>query len=859
MIPVKLTMRNFMCYRDDVPPLYFDSIHLACLSGDNGNGKSALIDAMTWALWGKARATSDDDLVYSGQTEMGVEFEFRIGQQLYCVIRKRSKPKRQRSAGQSILELQTSTEDGFKPITGNIISQTQKKITEDILHMDYETFINSAYLRQGHDNEFTVKQPVERKKVLGEILRLSLYDELETKAKEQAKQQETEKAGIETTIKDISGELARKSDYEAEFELVRGELSGIETAIGEKESYLNELRQKKQEIEQKKAQLQQIEGDIKKTEKDLAQWDDQLKQNRSRLQGYEELIAQRSDIEAGYTRLTETRKLSEELNQKFRTMTNIKERKYDLENYINGARQEILKNHEFTQNKISELEAEQQKLPGLNNQLCQARIKLNQLAGRKDTLDRKKQTLQDLQTKVNQLKSDKTRLEVEKKDIEEKLRLISTQQETTCPLCETELTRQGLKHIEAKYISESNEKSDLLKSNQASLTSNKPEIESLINETNQLESSLSREKADLRGKIVIFNNGITKVRDAEKQLTEKRKELAEIEQHLAGKDFAATEQAALNALEDELDRLDYNEESNQQVRQQLADSEHYVNSKHRLDEADKLVRQEGENVSRAETASQELSGSLETLDQNKQELTTELNAFPTRNNDLEEAQIEQQKKTLVKERDKVQETIGSLKNNLQRITEHEKKKKDMENQLSQATEQENIYKELAKAFGKGGIQTLIIEKALPEIETEANFLLGRMTDNRMQLKFETRRETKKGDLVDTLDIIISDELGTRNYEMFSGGEAFRINFAIRIALSKLLAKRAGAPLPTLIIDEGFGTQDSTGIEKLKEAINSIQDDFDKIFVVTHIEELRDAFPTRIDVIKTAEGSTLAVN
>jgi len=128
----------------------------------------------------------------------------------------------------------------------------------------------------------------------------------------------------------------------------------------------------------------------------------------------------------------------------------------------------------------------------------------------------------------------------------------------------------------------------------------------------------------------------------------------------------------------------------------------------------------------------------------------------------------------------------------------------------------------------------------------------------MHVKIETQRQTKRGDAIETLDINISDELGTRPYENYSGGEQFRINFAIRIALSKLLAKRAGAPLPTLVIDEGFGTQDSTGMEKLKEAINSIQDDFDKILVITHVEELREAFPTRIDVIKTAEGSTLEV-
>jgi exonuclease SbcC len=99
MIPVRLKLRNFMCYRDTVPPLDFTGIHLACISGDNGNGKSAIIDAMTWALWGKARAKGIDDLIYSAQSEMEVEFDFAIGEQLYRIIRKRSRPKKSTGAG----------------------------------------------------------------------------------------------------------------------------------------------------------------------------------------------------------------------------------------------------------------------------------------------------------------------------------------------------------------------------------------------------------------------------------------------------------------------------------------------------------------------------------------------------------------------------------------------------------------------------------------------------------------------------------------------------------------------------------------------------------------------------------------
>ena len=133
-----------------------------------------------------------------------------------------------------------------------------------------------------------------------------------------------------------------------------------------------------------------------------------------------------------------------------------------------------------------------------------------------------------------------------------------------------------------------------------------------------------------------------------------------------------------------------------------------------------------------------------------------------------------------------------------------------------------------------------------------------MTDGRMSLRFDTQRDTRSHSTIETLDIKVADENGTRSYEMYSGGEAFRINLAVRIALSKLLARRSGAQLQTLIVDEGFGTQDADGRVKLVEAINSIRDDFALILVITHIDELKDAFPVRIDVVKTAMGSQISI-
>ena len=137
--------------------------------------------------------------------------------------------------------------------------------------------------------------------------------------------------------------------------------------------------------------------------------------------------------------------------------------------------------------------------------------------------------------------------------------------------------------------------------------------------------------------------------------------------------------------------------------------------------------------------------------------------------------------------------------------------------------------------------------------------LSRLTSNNTQVTLESLGELKTGGTKETLDIRISDEIGERRYELYSGGETFRVDFAIRIALSKLLARRSGTPLQTLVIDEGFGTQDEEGLARLVEAIQTISDEFEKILVITHVEAIKNAFPVRIEVVKHADsGSSFTI-
>ena len=69
--------------------------------GPNGAGKSSLLDAITWALWGKARARRDEELVHLGQQDMHVQLDFEQEGTIYRVIRRRTR----KSGGSGMLDL----------------------------------------------------------------------------------------------------------------------------------------------------------------------------------------------------------------------------------------------------------------------------------------------------------------------------------------------------------------------------------------------------------------------------------------------------------------------------------------------------------------------------------------------------------------------------------------------------------------------------------------------------------------------------------------------------------------------------------------------------------------------------------
>ena len=389
------------------------------------------------------------------------------------------------------------------------------------------------------------------------------------------------------------------------------------------------------------------------------------------------------------------------------------------------------------------------------------------------------------------------------------------------------------------------------------------QVQTRLSEVNQqatsLDAELQQRRQEIQATELRLKRDLEESQKAKEELQPATTELEALERVISAGDFSHDPRLQLSGIEARLAELGYDPEVHEQTRDQVRLLEPFDELRRKLQESVDSLPTERETLESAGQMLERRRQEVIESQQRKGELEEAMKVLPTMEIQLEDTdarykEIDRQKEEALVSQRVVQQQIARIG-----VLEEEVRQKELERRAF--AEEKGIYDELAVAFGKNGIQALIIETAIPELENDANELLSRLTEGRMTLRLalkEGRRDRATGMPSEELDIRIGDEVGTRSYETFSGGEAFRINFALRIALSKLLARRSGAPLPILFIDEGFGSQDRAGQERLTEAIQSIQDDFEKIIVITHIDQIKEAFPVRIEVVKTDAGSTFEV-
>ena len=832
----------------------FDGIHVACLCGDNGSGKSAIFDAITWALWGKASRGRNEDIISVGRNEMEVELEFYNGDNRYRIIRKFNRSSASKSS-QVMLDLQVIHEGRYQSIAEHIVKDTQEKINR-LLHLDYATFTNSALLLQGKANEFSIKIPSERKDILSRILDLTFYDELEADAKAEAEKNRNAYAVLERELQTIDQKVTEKPGLESALKQVQDSLAGIEQDMKTVEAELQDLRRKKEALAARDEQFKLIQKQIAGKAEDMQAAQTRLDAALKNIQRFNNVISGAGDIEKGYAVYQDLAAREMELNARFRQYHDLTQRKNRIENLITSLQNALNSERKGLAVSISELEKRCGQIGELKKKQEELVRQQAQLVQSEADLTARQKLIKDTTALISSISAVNSQLMAATEEIKRKMAMIS-HAAAVCPLCERELGPDEHRRISHKLESELQQNVSATRENTKKIALLKVDLSTIEKEARDIEAWLRAEREKCGRQATLIEKALNEADMASAELAEKRPRLEQIEASLKDRSFAAAEFKELDLVDQEIRKLDYDQTRHEKITRDKNNAAKYELLFKELNEARLRIEQEEKTAADNRTVILRLQSEIAALKQETDLLALDLAGLPAIINQLKAA--EEKQRTLQAEERKVRDQAAQLRENIRQIDALKEEKKDKEHKLRKHKEAESIYAELARCFSKKGIQALLISEALPEISNEANDLLGRMTDNRMSLRLEAQKTLKKGDQVETLDILISDEMGFRNYEMYSGGEAFRIDLALRIAISRLLVRRAGASMPILIIDEGFGTQDSASLEKLIDAINYIQADFEKIFIITHLEELRDKFPVVITVTKTGEGSTISIS
>lgn len=847
MIPIRLEFKNFLPYRSP-DPIRFDGIHLACLTGPNGAGKSSLLDAITWALWGKARAKRDEELIHQGQSEMYVQLDFEQEGVLYRVLRRRAHAKR----AQGELNLFILQED--KPVLQNEPSmrQTQDKINR-ILRLNYETFVHSAFLQQGKADSFTTQNPADRKRILSDILGLARWARYEEIAKERAKGVARELDVIDLRIHEIDSELSKEKALLAVLDEAEIAYEEAQASLRLAEESLSEVAHAPGELRRCLEQVAGQERRLREHQRDLDTAASEIERHQDRIATYNAVIATRGEIESGYAALKSARDADTTLGEKLRQLSDFDGQYHELERRLDTARAELENDRSAYEARIEELERLLSQNAEEEFQAVQDEISTLQEADTQRAV---------LETMLRNLGEERARLgEIQRaltsegRELRDRLDRLKDSQDPLCPLCGQPLSPEHREQLVVQLNQEVEEKREHYRQNHDRLNE-------ITKQHNEYKAAVKHYEDQLKHLQPLLERGgslqqqIDSANEARLRLDQERAGLEAVVDILEREAYAQDIREQLAALRNQRDALAYDRVSHDTARQQLNAYQEYENRQRQLELALNALPDAQAALAAAQARHERIVKALESDHNEIEKLRGEIGGLELLVEEQQNRQAEVNRQR-THERS-LHERLVNARQELKALGQQRQRKAELEERREIKRYEESIFNELRSAFGKNGIPAMIIETTIPELEATANALLARMTDGRMALRITTQREKVTGGLAETLDIEIADELGTRAYELYSGGEAFRINFAIRIALSQMLARRAGAQLRTLFIDEGFGTQDDDGRNKLVEAITAIQDNFAMILVITHIDDLRDSFPVHMVIDKTGSGSRIVV-
>ncbi len=250
---------------------------------------------------------------------------------------------------------------------------------------------------------------------------------------------------------------------------------------------------------------------------------------------------------------------------------------------------------------------------------------------------------------------------------------------------------------------------------------------------------------------------------------------------------------------------------------------------------------------------QELTDQIGAHETEKQQLTLKITELKTQFKEIpfdvqKLGQITSCFEEIDQEIHEVKQQIGRQQNEMERLSEVLSKRKTLEDQIQQASDEFKRWETLKDLIGENKLFNFASTVILEQVNRLANGQLESLSSGRYQLKAEG--------IDDKLKLTVIDQWNAneeRPVETLSGGESFLTSLALALALSELSSGRA--QLNSLFLDEGFGTLDSETLDIAIAALEGLRMQGRSIFLISHIQELTRRLPVKIEVKKKGNGSS----
>ncbi len=658
---------------------------------------------------------------------------------------------------------------------------------------------------------------------------------------------------------EIDAELAEEAPRKAHLAELESQLNGLVASRKVQEAALANVKQVRLALDSQRELVHKLGEALDRSQANLVGLLARLSVKEAERLTHAECVSRAAEVEAAYTTLQKAR--------------------LDLEKWEQVAGR-FREHDQYRQPLLREIEAERARLEQekvgleeqrstIGNQVSQAGVYQDELITAKNTLEQAARQLaerlilekqaQEGREKQAGLRAENINMKTAMDDLKSRIEKLGAAEGVLCPLCGQSLSPEHRQATLEQLNAEGRQLGDRWRAN-------KMAMEELAFQVVDYELKITN-YASAENDRLNASNTVSQLAERLESFRKQSgdweqngaKRLLEVTKRLEKENFAADARKKLAVVDKELAALGYDAAAHDAARRAEAQARPAEAEYRSLESARAALKPLDDEITNLGTTIRDQQSMVNLQGKEYDEAATTLAVIESQAPDLEAA--EQSLSDLQERENQLNQEVGAARQKVSVLDDLRRRKKSLEAERADLGLQVGHYKTLERAFGKDGVPALLIEQALPEIEMKANGILGRLSGDTMRLHFETQakyKDEKRKELRETLEIQVSDGAGQRDYEMYSGGEAFRVNFAIRLALSEVLAQRKGARLQMLVIDEGFGSQDALGRQRLIQAINAVKDDFAKILVITHLEELKDAFPTRIEVEKSDTGSTVRV-